>query len=379
MTLGCFPIGAGMLIEDLERDPHPLLAELRTSEPVSWLPVFDGWLVTGYHLARTVLRDAETFTVDDPRFSTARLLGPNMLSLDGTAHARHRDPFARPFRPPLVRERLTEFVHTTAEHLLATIMPNGRADLRAEFAGPLAVTVMAETLGLPDVDATTIRSWYQTLVAAVSDLTAGRPADANDVRKQLRDSVIAAADSALFAAARAHGLDTEQVAANAAVLMFGGIDTTEGMITNTVVHLLDHPNQHTLVQAEPNLLPAAIEESLRLEPTAAVVDRYATADTELGGVPIARGDLVRVSLAGANRDPEIFTDPDRFSIHRSDTATHLTFARGPHSCFGAPLARLETEAALEKLLTLPGLRLDEPARPHGLVFRKPLSVQVRWD
>src|SRR3954449_8254238 len=102
---GRFPIGAAATVEELDRDPHPLLARLREREPVSWLPALDGWLVTRRDLALHVMRDAETFTVDDPRFSTGQVVGPSMLTLDGEEHRRHRDPFAGPFRLAAVRER----------------------------------------------------------------------------------------------------------------------------------------------------------------------------------------------------------------------------------------------------------------------------------
>jgi cytochrome P450 len=176
-------------------------------------------------------------------------------------------------------------------------------------------------------------------------------------------------------------LTTAEVVANAAILMFGGIDTTEGMIANAVMHLLSHPGQLRLVLDDPGLLPAAIEESLRLEPSASVVDRYATRDTGLGGAAVKAGDLVRVSIAGANRDPAAFPDPDRFDVRRANAGEHLAFAHGPHFCFGAHLARLEARTAIAALLELPGLRLDpsDEPRAHGLVFRKPPRLPVRWD
>ncbi|MGH3390946.1 MAG: cytochrome P450, partial [Actinomadura sp.] len=284
------PIGAAVTADGLADDPHPLLARLRAREPVSWLPAFDGWLVTRHDLALGVLRDAATFTVDDPRFSTARVIGPSMLSLDGAAHTRHRDPFARPLRPALARARFTAFIEAEVDRLVGALGPRGRAELRGDFAGPLAVAVVAEALGLPDADATTIRSWYDAFVTAISDLTAGRHGDAAEAHEELRTAVAAAiagrhASSLLVAVAEqsaAHegeggaGLGPDEVVANAAVLMFGGIDTTEGMVANAVLHLLDHPDQLALLRADPGLLPGAIEESLRFEPSAAVVDRYAT-------------------------------------------------------------------------------------------------------
>ena len=125
-----------------------------------------------------------------------------------------------------------------------------------------------------------------------------------------------------------------------------------------------------------------MEESLRLEPAAAVVDRYATTDVPLAAAAIRRGDLVTVSLAGAGRDPAFFPDPDRFDVRRANARQNLAFAHGPHFCLGAHLARLEARAAVLALARLlPDLRLD-PARrqpPRGVVFRKPASLHVRWD
>jgi cytochrome P450 len=389
MAIERFPIGRGATLRELEEDPHPLLARLRAAEPVSWLAVLGGWMVTRYDLAVRVMRDPTTFTVDDPRFSTSRVVGPSMLSLDGADHARHREPFAHPFRPRRVRDRFTGFIEAETDRLISTIQPSGHAELRRELAGPLAVAVVTEALGLRDVHADTVLSWYAAIVAAVSEVTAGRPVTAAgvDAFGQLRAAVartVGQTDepSLLTEAAQApEGLSRDEVVSNAAVLMFGGIDTTEGMILNAVRHLLCDPEALALVRGGPDLLPNAIEESIRLEPAAAVVDRYATRDVELGGARIRRGDLVSVSIAGANRDPAVFTDPDRINIHRANARLNLAFAQGPHFCLGAHLARTETMIAVGRLLDrLPGLRFDpdHPNAPRGLVFRKPPSLRVRW-
>jgi cytochrome P450 len=179
-----------------------------------------------------------------------------------------------------------------------------------------------------------------------------------------------------------HGdLTEDEFVSNAAVLLFGGIETTEGMIANAILHLLERPDQLALVRSEPDLVGAAIEESLRLEPAAAVVDRYATRDVRLARASIAQGDLVRVSIAGANRDPAVFADPDRFDLERSGPRGHLAFAQGPHVCLGIHLARLEARVAIATLLErLPDLRLD-PDRPspvRGIVFRKPPALNAVW-
>lgn len=377
-----YPIGARATVEELTADPHPLLARLRAAEPVSWLPALGGWLVTRHDLADAVMRDAAAYTVDDPRFSTGRLIGPSMLSLDGPAHTRHREPFARTFRPAETRARFTAFVRAEVERLVEGLRPAGRAELRAELAGPLAVAVIAAALGLGDTDPTTVRSWYEALVAAVTEITAGQDTPPPEAYTLLRARVQEAIGrpSSLLAevAARPEGLSGAEVVADAAVLMFGGIDTTEGMITNAVAHLLGHPEQLALVRADPALLSAAVEESVRLEPAASVVDRYAVRDVTLGKAAIRAGDMVRVSIAGANRDPEVFADPDRYDVRRPGADRHLSFARGPHFCFGAHLARLETTTALTALLKLPDLRLEHIGGARGLVFRKPEKVGVAW-
>jgi cytochrome P450 len=454
-----YPLGAAVTLAELRDDPHPALARLRAAEPVSWVPVLNGWLVTRRDLALAVMRDSAAFTVDDPRFSTARIVGPSMLSLDGPEHDRHRRPFAAPFSQAAVHEQLEAFVTGEAERLASVMRPAGRGDLSRSVAAPLAVAVVARALGLGHVDPGTILSWYDAIVGAVSQLAAA-DAGADDSGTvlpplpgvtagaaafgQLSDGLLAviaegAGASLLADAARpalrtirgrraadpggtgaggtdrgssgvsgtdrgssgvsgtgpgpggrsqggpapaATGLSPDEIVSNAAVLMFGGIETTEGMIANAAWHLLNHPSQLDLVRADPGLLPQAIEESLRLEPAAAVVDRYATHDAELGGAAVTRGDLVSVSVAGAGRDPAAFPDPDHFDVRRGNAAQNLAFARGPHFCLGVHLARLEARAALGAVLRhLPGLRLDpdHPVAPGGLVFRKPPALPVLWD
>ncbi len=425
------PPAAAVTLAGLDSNPHPLLAAMRAAGPVCWVPALGAWLVTGYQCAVDVLRDARTFTVDDPRFSTAKVVGPSMLSLDGAQHARHRAPFSRAFRSEEVHARLASFAQAEAGRLVSVIAPRGEAELRRAVAGPLAAAVMAEALGLGDADPAQILAWYDGIVAAVQAEAAlqaeaavraedaGAPDDGRSsappptrpagtaeqagtaafagLAASLREVIATAGHQSLLAEAVATpeagtqtGTETgagpplteDEAISNAAVLMFGGIETTEGMIANAALHLLTHPGELDLVHADPSLVPAAVEESLRLEPAAAVVDRYATADALLGGVRIPAGEQVTVSIAAANRDPAVFADPDRYEVRRANASRHLAFAHGPHFCLGAHLARLEARIAIETLLDqLPALRLDyrSPAVPRGLVFRKPPDLLVRWN
>lgn len=382
-----FPVGAAITVAELEHDPHPALARLRATEPVSWLPALDGWLVTRRDLAVQVMRDSTTFTVDDPRFSTAQVVGPSMLSLDGADHTRHREPFEHPFGLARTRERFTNVVADLVDDLVAALGDDG-GELRRAVAGPLSVAVVAEALGLRDADAGTVLGWYDAIVSSVSGVAAGRPVtpEGDAAFARLHEHVAEAVrtahpDRSMVAAAGRDGLAVDEVVSNAAVLMFGGIETTEGMITNVLWHLLSHPDQLALVREQPDLLPNAVEESLRMEPAAAVVDRYATEEVNIAGATINAGDLVTVSLAGAGRDPEVFAEPDVFDVRRTNARRHLAFAGGPHVCVGMHLARLETVAAVKAVLDrFPALRLDpaRPSAPRGLVFRKVPELHVLW-
>jgi cytochrome P450 len=377
-----FPLGAAVTLEQLSDDPHPVLRRLRELEPVSWLPALDAWLVTRHDLASAAMRDARTFTVQDERFSTGRVVGQSMLSLDGDEHARHRAPFAAPFRAAEVDRRFGEAVSSEARRLVRALARGGPgAELRRGFAGPLAAVTMTRALGLDGREVAEVLGWYDGIVASVTAISAGESPTAAgeeayaELSARLR-SVIedTGGGSLLAAAARGSGLGTDQVAANAAVLLFGGIETTEGMIANALLMLLEQP-------AAQESLEAAIDESLRLEPAAAAIDRYATCATRLGPAEIAAGELVRISLTAANRDPAVFAEPDEFELRRPRRG-NLAFAQGPHVCVGVHLARLEARVGIATLLAeLPRVRLAaaDPPRIQGLVFRKPPRLDVRWD
>jgi cytochrome P450 len=395
-----FPLGAEVELAQLDLDPHPVLSRLREHEPVSWVPALEGWLVTRHDLALEVMRDAHTFTVDDPRFSTAQVIGPSMLSLDGDQHSRHRAPFVGPFRAVAVQERFARDAADEAERLIEELVPTGAAELRRSFAGPLAAAIVARALGFDRREVPTVLAWYDAIVTSVTRITAGEPptregaAAFTELRERLEAVITVGRDSSLLAAAASgtgadsstsadsvSALSHQQTVSNAAVLLFGGIETTEGMIANLVLHLLQRPELVSQVREDPKRLDAAIDESLRVEPAAAVIDRYTTTGATLGAVAIPGRELVRISISAANRDPAVFADPDAFDIERTNSRRHLAFAQGPHVCVGVHLARLEARVSVGALLRgLPGLRLD-PARrsaARGLVFRKPPRLDVVW-
>jgi cytochrome P450 len=229
-----------------------------------------------------------------------------------------------------------------------------------------------------------VLGWYDEIVAAVDRVSAG-----GEIGQSARDAVSSLDRHVVSSLARGDGvlagatatLAPGEVVSNAAVMMFGGIETSEGMTTSLFWHLLTTPGSLAAVLADRSLAANALEESLRLEPAAGRVDRYTTVDVELGGATIRRGDLVIVSLTAANRDPATFPSPDVFDPSRPNARSHLAFAQGPHACVGMHLAKLETQSALEAALDgWPGLHIGEGATsPTGVVFRKPRSLPVRWQ
>lgn len=373
----------------LEANPHPVHTRLRAETPIAWVPALDGWLVTRRDDVNAAMRDDVGLTVDDPRFSTGRITGPSMLSTDGDEHARHRAPFARPFRLDAIRERFTAIAAAEVEALIDGFADDAEAELRTRLAGPLAARMMLVALGLDLRIEADILGWYAEIVDAVERISAGAEPPQSGVEAYAAfgaaiDDALADAtpDASLLAAALgdATALTRDELVANAAVLLFGGVETTEGMIANLLHHLLETDLLHAAA-ADPALLDGAIEESLRMEPAAVRLDRYATAELQLGGVRIPRGDLVILSLASANRDEAVFDDPDRFDPSRANARLHTTFATGPHVCLGMHLARLEARAAISGLAArLPGLHADpaRPSAPQGLVFRKPPAVWTAW-
>jgi len=365
-------------LSELERDPYPLFARLREEEPVAWLAELRSWVVTARDLALEVALNPDVFTVEDPRMSVRAVLGTNMLTTDRPEQTRHRAPFARPFRREQVHAGFAAFVEETAAVLVASFAGYGTAELRSALAGPLAVRTVSHALGLEAAEPATVLQWYAAFAEGMTEAALGRevPASAREAFEALGASI-----GSVPVVAAGNDLSRTELVSNAALIMFGGIETTESLILNALWALLTHRDQLALLSEQPELLDNAIEESLRFEAAVASFERFATRDTVLGGTSIRVGEAVTVMAGAANRDPAFFRDPDRFDITRPNARQNLGFAAGPHVCLGMHLARLEARIAVATVVdALPGLELDEERStpPRGLVFRKPESLVARW-
>ena len=387
-----FPLGAAIEFADLEEHARAgALDRLRTAEPVSWVPALGGWLVTSHALGREVLGRRKDFTVwAEPNLVRASL-GVMMLTSDGDEHDRQRLPFDEPFRLRPVRERFEAPVSSRVDALLARLAPEGACELAADFAAPFAVGVAGDILGLSLDDVPKIRGFYDAFAGAMDYDGDPEPQRRADEARAAFDEILLGElarvrrvpDTSITAAVANNAaleLSDDEIVAQLRVILFGAIETVESMVLNSVLMLLRHPEELGAVKSEPELLPSAIEEALRLIPPVAFIERWTPAPTTLGGVELQRGEFLGVSTLACNRDPEAFPDPLRYDVHRQNARHQLAFSFGLHYCLGVNLARLQGAIALRALLErLPGLELVDAPDPHGFAFRKPPELHLRWQ
>ena len=280
-------------------------------------------------------------------------------------------------------ERFAGRVEAEARTIVDGLAPSGRAEVRRDLAGPLAVRVVAAALDLVDVEPGVVLGWYDEIVGAVDRVSAGGEIGEHAPRRSGARPSRRGHRRARGRRARAGRIDA---GTDGDRLERRGDDVRRdrdqrGHDDLPVLARAHAPEAIEGVATDRSLLTNAVEESLRLEPAAGRVDRYATEDVALGGAAIRRGDLVIVSLTAANRDPAVYEDPDHFDVRARTLAAHLAFAQGPHACVGLHLARLETEAALSRPRSTPGPVCGSMTAPRHrrVVFRKPRSLPVVWD
>jgi hypothetical protein len=366
-------------------DPYPVLAHLRRREPVHYDRVLNRWVLSRPQDIDRVLRDRTMSS--DPRqaregtymhiFNRFRTF--SMLFQDPPVHTRLRALVSKAFTPRAV-ERLAPRIRQISHDLLAAVPELARFDVIESFASPLPVIVIAEMLGVDPADRHDFKRWSDWEAMGLNPLltpdelaAAGQAGDELRAylqrtivqrRAEPRDDLI----SGLIAAEEAgdHLTDSEIVTMCELLLAAGNVTTTD-LIGNGLWLLLQHPDQLGRLRAQPSLMANAVEEILRFESSVVQTGRIAMDDVEIGGCPIRRGESILTLLAGANRDPGEYREPDRFDITRPDTQ-HRSFGGGAHFCLGAPLARLETQIAIATFIErFPRVRLaDEPLQWRAL-------------
>jgi len=393
---------------EFKANPYNFYAQLRAHAPVHRMESLKGepgWLITRYDDVVMVLTD-ERFVKNrrnartpeesrrEPWFRKLRVfksLEQNMLDLDPPDHTRLRALVGKAFTPGLI-EQLRTRIHRLTEELLDKVQDRGSMDLISDYALPLPTTIIAEILGVPVEDRHKFHRWsnamtrvsspWGMLMAIPSALAFFRYIRSIIVKRRAnsQDDLV----SALIRAEEAGDkLSEDELVAMVFLLLVAGHETTVNLIGNSMLALLEHPEQMKKLRNDPELVRPAIEELLRFtSPVEMATERYAREDVTIADVSIPRGSVVFAVIASANRDQRHFTNPDTLDIAREPNR-HLSFGLGPHYCLGAPLARLEGQIAINTLLhRIPDLRLAVKQsslrwRP-GLVLRGLRSLPMAF-
>jgi cytochrome P450 len=386
-------------------DPYPFYARLREKDAFHRCRNADGWVLSRYADVLEVLRDASGFSADErnqrrfrqmaARIEHAGLRDPyaddrgSLLRLDPPTHTRLRGLVAKAFTPRAV-ERMRPRIEAILKELLESRPARGPMELVTELAAPLPVRVIAEMLGVPPEDHARFRDWSNEAVRQLAadtldDMRAAARATQQlekyfeaiieARRKSPRDDLI----SALVAAEEAGDrLKRGEMLSTLTLLLIAGNETTTNLISNATLALLRNPEQLELLRREPERVPAAVEELLRYDSPVQMTSRVALADRDVQGHHVRRGDQILLLLGSANRDPDVFPNPDRLDVTRSDVR-HLSFSHGIHFCLGAQLARLEAGLALQGLIErFPSFKLlpqDIPWRTN-VILRGPKALWI---
>ena len=354
------------------RGPDPIFARLREEQPVvrvEWTGGGHAWLITRYRDVQAVLDDprfsrAASYAEDAPKFAGLFQAPPGMIiSLDPPDHTRLRTLGEQAFSAARIegmRPRVRELASRLLDDIDASTSREEPVDLMSRFAAPLAMAVICELLGVPEAD----REKFHTWVRMFADVS-GPEEQAIEGREQLgayMAGLVGAklaepTDDVLSALAAARDgedrLDFGELVGLGYTLLGGGFDSSAGQIGNIVLTLLaHHPEQWRRLTGNPQEIPVALEELLRTVNITgndtSGLPRIAVEDVEIAGVTIPAGDAVFLAFASANRDAEVFAEPEQMDFTRADNP-HVAFGYGVHRCLGAPLARVELAVALEEL------------------------------
>ncbi len=378
----------------LTEDPYPFYNRLRTKAPIHYSIALRAWWVTGFDVVQEVLRD-KRFGSDVRKFpeQVKKILpnldadqretfeNPSMLSLDPPDHSRIRRLVSQGFMHKFIRS-LEPRIRLIVDDCLRRADNDATFDLVDTLAKPLPAIVIAEMMGLPESDHARFQAWSEDLIEGTGTNEAAKVEKGSAAGKALIDyfrGIIKARRGnpgddligQLIRAEEAGDTLTERELYNTCLLLLvAGHETTTRLISNGAYLLLRHGLWKTL-RDDPARIPGAIEEMLRFEPPVQATQRFVLEDLDFHGKRMKRGDVVFVSIAGGNRDPDANDNAEVFDIHR-EKVSQVSFGYGIHLCIGASLARMEAKVAFEKLLEMfPDMRLcdEEPRWGKNPFFR----------
>jgi cytochrome P450 len=384
------------LFNDLDpevvRCPYGVYSRLR-ERPPEWLPELEAYAVTRFADIQQVLNDDATFSSEmvkgpipmremtqvlqglaaaDPAFAEMLqqdiMMVPVLLAAGGEEHRRRRALVNKAFTPKRIKQMEAD-IAAIAQRLVDGFVDRGEVDLVSAFAGPLPLTVIARSIGVPDDNLETFKRWSADLFAPLGVHRPTKKMMEAFLRSQqefiayfserIEERRACPADDILSDLVRAEeggqGLTRKETLVICFELLAAGNETTASLISATVLMLTQKPELMAAVRADPSRLPALIEESLRLESPIQSFYRTAKVDTEVGGALIPAGSHLLLVYGAGNRDDRQFASPEVVDLGRDNARAHLSFGRGAHGCPGSSLARTEARIALETLLA----RLDD--------------------
>ena len=345
--------------ESLETmNPYEGFKLLREHAPVSQLEADGPWQVARHADVNAILRDHATFSSDVSMQPEEKRGAPSMLFSDPPVHHRLRRLVSVAFKPSQIQLQ-EEQIRVRCNDLLDAIPVNTEVDLVTALAAPLPVMVIAEMLGVEDGDMATFKAWSDEIFSNIGEILFGTPSPEseraaeemnayflqriNDLREHPKSHLL----GQLVATETENGvLDDEELLSFCRLLLIAGNETTTGLITASARIFHENPNTLAELKRKPELAASFVEEALRFYSPFSATVRRTTKDVEISGQKIPAGELVVPLIASANRDEQVFTDPDSFKLDR-DTNPHLALGYGIHFCLGAHLARLEGKIVAE--------------------------------
>jgi cytochrome P450 len=362
-------------------DPYAIYDRLRAGGTLTPTTRLGGWVSTSHRVCDSVLRDR--------RFGVYRKWDLSFLGMNPPDHTRLRGLALPAFGPKAVATYQDRIEREVGE-LLDRASAAGEFDLVSVFAAPLPIAVITDLLGIPDSDSARFARYGMVIGSALDGINSMRHArqlQANNAdlrqlldrlfelrRREPRDDIVSR-----LVAAKGDQVRPDEILPMCMLILVAGFETTVNLIGNAVLALLDHREQWQALCADPEAMaPKAVEETLRFDPPVQWTSRVALQSLDLEGKPVRKGQQVVTLIGAANRDPEVYPDPDTFDIEREAAVGHLAFSSGIHYCLGQPLARLEATIALQLLAErMPGLaRSGRVLRRNSTTIRGPVCVPV---
>ncbi|AKR35587.1 MAG TPA: cytochrome P450 [Bacillus sp. (in: Bacteria)] len=373
--------GINLASAQFKEDAYEIYKESRKKQPilfVNQVEIGKEWLITRYEDALPLLKDnrlkkdwTNVFSQDIKNMylsvDNSDHLTTHMLNSDPPNHSRLRSLVQKAFTPKMIAQ-LDKRIERIADDLISDIERKGTLNLVDDYSFPLPIIVISEMLGIPKEDQAKFRIWSHAVIASPET-----PEEIKETEKQLSEFITYLqylvdikrkepkedlVSALILAESEGHKLSARELYSMIMLLIVAGHETTVNLITNTVLALLENPNQLQLLKDNPKLIDSAIEEGLRYySPVEVTTARWAAEPFQIHDRTIEKGDMVVIALASANRDETVFENPEVFDITRENNR-HIAFGYGSHFCLGAPLARLEAKIAITTLFNrMPELQI----------------------